>query len=249
MNGGGVMRSLRMTLRAAAFVATAVGLDVAAGGPAPATAGDLIGRGLEGWVVEGTRDFEERGQRATVWTVADGVVRCSGRGFGYLRYEESFSDFRLELEYRFPKNGNSGIGIRTVPFTGPLETRPSQAAYEIQLLSDAGKPPDRGSCCAIYGHEPPKENTSRPVGEWNTLVVECRGPRIQIAHNDVGVIDFDQSERKDTAQKPLSGSISLQNHGSVVEFRAIHLTDLAPAAEPSRGNPSPCGCETPAATK
>jgi len=188
---------------------------------------DLLEHGLDGWVVEGTQDAEERGGRVRVWTIADGVVRCSGRGFGYLRHEQAVSDFRLELEYRFPKHGNSGIGIRTVPFTGPLETRPSQAAYEIQLLSDAGGKADRGSSCSLYGHEAPTRNTSRPVGEWNTVVVECRGPRITIEHNGTDVIDFDQSTRRDTAAKPLSGSVCLQNHGSVVEFRGIRLTDLS----------------------
>ncbi len=193
----------------------------------PAGGADLLERGLAGWVVEGTRERETQGLREPVWTYADGVVRCSGHGFGYLRHEQAVSDFRLELEYRFPKNGNSGIGIRTVPFTGPLATRPSQAAYEVQLLSDAGRKPDRGSCCSLYGHEAPTENTSRPVGEWNTVVVECRGPRITIEHNGTTVVDFDQSTRRDTAAKPLSGSISLQNHGSQVEFRDIRITDLS----------------------
>ena len=90
----------------------------------------------------------------------------------------------------------------------------------------------RSLCCSLYGHEPPKQNTSRPVGEWNTLVVECRGPKIRIVHKSTEVIDFDQSRRKETAKKPLSGSISLQNHGSAVEFRTVRLTHLAPTDEP-----------------
>jgi len=192
---------------------------------------DLLAPGLDAWEVEGTKDAEERGERVPVWTLTDGVVRCSGRGFGYLRHRDRVSDFRLELEYRFPKNGNSGIGIRTVPFTGPLETRPSKAAYEIQLLSDAGAVPSRRSCCSLYGHEQPIRNTSRPVGEWNEVVIECAGPRIRINHNGVEVVDFDQSSRKATAQKPLTGSVSLQNHGSAVEFRTIRLTDLSAAGE------------------
>ncbi|MEI8229450.1 MAG: DUF1080 domain-containing protein [Planctomycetota bacterium] len=206
-----------------AMVLVALGASL---GPT-ANAGDLLARGLEGWIVEGTQDSEDRGQKVPVWTFENGVVTCNGRGFGYLRYDEQVSDCRFEAEYRFPKNGNSGIGIRTVPFTGPLESRPSQAAYEIQLLSDAGKQPDRGSCCSLYGHEAPEENRSRPVGEWNTIVVECQGPKIRITHNGVAVIDFDQSTRKDTATKPLSGSVCLQNHGSVVEFRNVRLTDLS----------------------
>jgi hypothetical protein len=192
---------------------------------------DLLAGGLDAWEVEGSVNSERRGERVPVWTLTDDVVRCSGGGFGYLRHRKQVSDFRLELEYRFPKNGNSGIGIRTVPFTGPLETRPSKAAYEVQLLSDAGAVPSRGSCCSLYGHEQPKQNTSRPVGEWNEVVIECTGPRIRIDHNGVQVIDFDQSSRKDTAKKPLTGSVSLQNHGSQAEFRNIRLTELSVPAE------------------
>ena len=198
------------------------------------SAADAFEQGLEGWVVEGTDAVEGSSHKVPVWTYESGVVRCSGHGFGYLRYREPVSDFRLELEYRFPKNGNSGIGIRTVPFTGPLETRPSQAAYEIQLLSDAGKTADRGSCCSLYGHEAPNRNTSRAVGEWNSIVVECIGPRVRLEHNGEKVIDFDQSTRKDTAKKPLSGSICLQNHGSVVEFRHVRLTRFQSSRTDSR---------------
>jgi hypothetical protein len=61
------------------------------------------------------------------------------------------------------------------------------------------------------------------------MVIECRGPRITIEHNGTTVIDFDQSTRKDTAAKPLSGSVCLQNHGSVVEFRNIALASLEKA--------------------
>ena len=63
------------------------------------------------------------------------------------------------------------------------------------------------------------------------MVVECRGPRIRIVHNGTDVIDFQQSTRKETVTKPLTGSISLQNHGSVVEFRNIRLTDLSSSSK------------------
>lgn len=218
-----------MRVRAVALAAW-LAIAAAAGADEPPAATDLLARGLAGWIVDGTdgtRDVADAAGRMPVWSIADGVVRCSGRGFGFLRHETPVADFRLELEYRFPKNGNSGIGIRTPPFTGVAATRPSRAAYEIQLLSDAGQPPDRGSCCAVYGQEAPRENTSRPVGAWNTVAIECRGPRIRVWHNGAAVIDFDQSSRPDTAGKPLRGHVCLQNHGSQVEFRGIRLTELA----------------------
>lgn len=212
-------------LRRAAGTAT-LAVILLVGAP-PASAADLLARGLEGWVVEGAGAKQENGQKLPVWTFSDGVLHCRGGGYGFLRNETEVDDFRLELEYRFPRKGNSGIGIRTPPFTGVGDTRPSAAAWEVQLLTDAEKAPVRDSCCALYGQVAPREVTSRPAGEWNTVVIECRGPRIVVRHNGTVVIDHDQTSRPDTAGKPLRGFISLQNHGSEVEFRGVRLEAVA----------------------
>lgn len=200
---------------------------------APVSAADLLARGLEGWVVEGAGTRQEKGEKVPIWTFADGVLHCRGGGYGFLRNDTEVDDFRLDLEYRFPKKGNSGIGIRTPPFTGVGGTRPSAAAWEVQLLTDSGKPPVRDSCCALYGQVAPREVTSRPAGEWNTVAIECRGPRIVVRHNDTVVIDFDQTSRPDTAGKPRRGFVSLQNHGSEVEFRGVRLEAIEPAGAES----------------
>ena len=82
-----------------------------------------------------------------MWSVEDGRIVCLGEGFGFLRYDRrQFSDFTVRVEYRFSprqganSQGNSGIGIRTERFdpNRSRETRPSYAAYEVQLLDDAG---------------------------------------------------------------------------------------------------------------
>ena len=188
---------------------------------------DALQNGLQGWQVEGKGQAAAGPDAKPVWSCEDGVVRCAGKGFGFLRFDRQLQDFRLELDYRFPKKGNSGIGIRTIPFTEKFDTRPSVAAYEVQLLSDAGTAPGKGSCASLYGYVAPSANTSRPVGEWNSMVIECRGPRIRVIHNGTTVIDFDQTTLRETAKKSLSGSVCLQNHGSVVEFRKILVTDMS----------------------
>ncbi len=191
---------------------------------------DALANGLEGWTIDGAGQASTGPGAAAVWTCEDGVVRCTGKGFGFLRFTRPLEDFRLELEYRFPKKGNSGIGIRTIPFTKNFDTRPSVAAYEIQLLSDAGSPPGKGSCGSLYQYVAPSANVSRPVGEWNSMQIECRGPRIRITHNGTDIIDFDQTTLKETAKKPLAGNVCLQNHGSVVEFRKVRITDITAAS-------------------
>lgn len=188
---------------------------------------DLLRDGLTGWVEEQGEEAGPAADTGPVWTFAEGILRCSGKGFGFLRHDRVYDDFTAEIEYRFPKRGNSGIGVRTVPYDGTRPTRPSSAAYEIQLLSDKGAKPYPGASGSLYGHVAPSEITAKPVGEWNVIVVECRGPLIRIIHNGVEVVNYDQSTRPTTATKPLAGFLCLQNHGSLIEFRSVRVRPLA----------------------
>src|SRR5262245_3492029 len=99
------------------------------------------GKDLDGWVVEGSTTYKDGDKTLPVWVARDGMVSCMvpRGGFGFLRYaRQEFTDFHLHLEYRFapptggakPRRGNSGVGIRTVPFDPKRNpaTRPSFAA-------------------------------------------------------------------------------------------------------------------------
>jgi hypothetical protein len=191
--------------------------------PAGEVAQIFDGKSLDGWVVEGTK---ARGGKP-IWRAEDGKIVCDGFIFGFLRYEkEEFGDFRLDLEYKLGKKGNSGIGVRTVPFTGKRDTRPSLASYEIQLLDDAGEAPSEHSTGSLYRYVAPTSISVKPAGEWNKVSIECVGPHIKVTINDVVVQDVDQSAHPKIKDKPLKGCISLQNHGHHVEFRNLQVTRL-----------------------
>jgi hypothetical protein len=182
---------------------------------------DLLVDGLAPWIVDARPGEREEHQKK--WTLRDGVLHNAGGGFGFLRYEKELSDFELKGEYKLPRRGNSGIGIRSVPFTGPSRTRPSFAAYELQLLADHGQPPDTHSTMSLYRYVAPRANPSKPAGEWNTFHIICRGPRIVIHLNGEEILDVDQSEHEEIKDKPLKGHLLLQNHGSAAEFRNLRL--------------------------
>ena len=38
---------------------------------------------------------------AKTWSVKDGVLRCEGKPVGYIRTNETFTSFELELDWRF----------------------------------------------------------------------------------------------------------------------------------------------------
>jgi hypothetical protein len=202
-----------------------------AAGPEPL----FDGKSLAGWVVEGARTFKDAGKDQPVWVAEDGMIRCrtASGGYGFLRHDRKMSDFVLRLEYRFEKGkkpGNSGIGLRAPPFDPKrsTETRPSSAGYEIQLVDDAGKKPDRHSTGSLYRHVAPTENAAKPAGEWNNLEVECAGPRIRITLNGKLVLDVDQTKVSAIKDRPREGYISLQCHGSRVDFRNITVRPLTP---------------------
>ena len=200
------------------------------------------GKNLDGWIVEGpTKDKEGK----PMWSVADGTIVCLGKGFGFLRYDkQQFGDFALRVEYRFAPpsktnpRGNSGLGIRTIPFDPKQSTltRPSYASFEIQLLDDAGKPASDHGTASLYRYLGPTKNVVKPAPEWNTIEVECVGPRIKITMNGTQILDADQTTLPDLKgkpkgvaapkDKPLRGYVCLQSHTGKVEFRKAQIREI-----------------------
>jgi hypothetical protein len=184
------------------------------------------GRDLTGWVIEGTKENKKGDQPKPVWCVQDGVIHCEGDGFGFLRYDREFCDFVLHAEYRLTPGCNSGIGIRHVKFTGRSRTRPSFSGYEIQLLDDGGRQPNKGSSMSLYRYVAPTSLPVKKPGEWNTVEIECRGPQIKITLNGELVQDVDQSTIEEIKNKPLCGYVSVQNHGKTIDFRNLRIKEL-----------------------
>jgi hypothetical protein len=68
------------------------------------------------------------------------------------------------------------------------------------------------------------DNSEKPVGEWNTMVIECVGREIKVwVNGDLVNYGFDC-----TAEK---GQIALQAEGSEVEFRKLFLTPIHKLSE------------------
>jgi hypothetical protein len=194
------------------------------------------GKSLAGWTIEGARTFKDGEKTKDVWVVKDGLLSCVANrsSYGFLRYsKQSFADFRLSLEYRFAppdmgRRGNSGIGIRTVAFDPKKsdKTRPSAAAYEVQLLDDSDRKPNKHSTGSLYNQVAPTEQAAKPAPQWNTIEIEAIGPRIRITLNGKKILDFDQTTTKATRNKPLKGYLCLQNHGTPVDFRNVRIREI-----------------------
>ena len=214
----------------ATLLALALGLT-------PDVAADVVlfnGRNLEGWVAEGVREYVKDGRKVSVWSVVNGNIVCTGKGFGFLRYDRrEFDDFIFHVEFRMEKGCNSGIGIRTRPFDAARSraTRPSLYSYEIQLIDDAGKPPTAHSSGSLYRYVAPSISAIKPAGQWNCIDVECAGTRIKVALNGEPVVEIDQRQIPSLQEKPRKGYVCLQNHGGNITFRAVSIREI-PRATP-----------------
>lgn len=130
--------------------------------------------------------------------------------------DRSFWNFKLHVEYRVGKDSNSGIGLR--------------GRYEVQILEDYGRPPDRHSNGALYSRIVPAVNASKPAGEWQAYDIRLVGRMVTVVLNDQKVIDKQEIEGltaiAGNADEGEPGPIILQGDHGPVEFRNIVLTPL-----------------------
>ncbi len=184
------------------------------------------GKNLDGWFV--------KPEAPQVWTVQKGVLARKPQS-SYLWTKETYSDFILEMEFRVTAGCNSGLFFRTNP------ENPVQEGFEIQLFDSHGKEAGKHDCGALYDARPPLVNAVKPAGEWNTLRLEVKGPKLVCHINDQKVQDLslddwttpeqnpDGSPNKfKTALKdlPRTGHIGFQDHGHDVFFRNVRLKKL-----------------------
>ncbi len=187
------------------------------------------GVSLDGWqIVNGA---------PSTWTVADGVIECSGFPTGVMRTDRTYENFILELEYRhLVPGGNAGLFVWSDPITA--RGQPFTRSVEVQVMDgqEQGWFTSDGDVFPIHGARMtpvdgrggdrayPSERRSNPAPMWNHYRVECVDGRIVVALNGKVV-----TEGYDIA--PRRGFICLESEGSPVEFRAIRLKEL-PAADP-----------------
>ena len=154
------------------------------------------------------------GDAAQGWKAEDGILKGNGAATDLIS-NDKFWNFKLHVEYRTPEHSNSGIGLR--------------GRYEVQILADYGRPPDRHSNAALYSRIVPTENVTRPAGDWQTYDIRLVGRHVTVTLNGKtvtqGVIDGLTAMACD-ADEGVPGPIMLQGDHGPVEFRSIVLTPL-----------------------
>lgn len=214
------LRQMAFAIAAGAFLGTAA----FAGDAEEGFVSLFDGETLKGWV--GATD----GYKAV-----EGKIVCPAEGGGNLFTEKEYSDFVFRFEFKLESGSNNGLGIRA-----PLDQNAAYAGIELQILDDTAdrykdlKPYQyHGS---IYGVVPANKGALKPVGEWNSQEVICKGPKIKVILNGTTIVDADITEYKDKPTpdgqdhpglKRDKGHIGFLGHGTHVEFRNIRIKDLS----------------------
>ena len=141
----------------------------------------------------------------------------------YLWSKKKYKDFVLHVEYKYPPKGNSGIHFRVGDLKNPVNT-----GIEAQVLDSFGKkkvgPHDHGGIIRTVGAS---KNMSKKSGEWNTMIVTCKGHHLQVELNGEQIVDI-QLDKTPMKDRPLEGYIGLQDHGEPnnLYFRNIKIQEL-----------------------
>ena len=166
------------------------------------------GRDLNGWTGVNSPRMEG-------WSVQDGILKCAGNADDLITTKK-YWNYELHVEYRLGENSNSGIGLR--------------GRYEVQILSDYGRPPNIHGTGSLVSRIAPAVNAGKPAGQWNTYEIRLVGREVttvlngQTLYKDK-VIDGLTGIAMDPFEgKP--GPLELQgDHGSV-QYRNLVLVPL-----------------------
>lgn len=162
------------------------------------------GKDLNGWHADA----------ANQWTVLSGILTNPKAGANLIT-DQKFDDFKLSLEFRFPKGSNAGVYLR--------------GRYEVQI-EDSPKEahPDNLLYSGVYGFIAPSEITSLGPDVWHTYEITLVGRMVTLVANGVTVIS--NQEIPGTTGGAIDsnegepGPIYLQGDHGPVEFRKIVLT-------------------------
>jgi len=152
---------------------------------------------------------------------------------------EKFDDFILDLEFKIPPGGNSGVVIRSEVIGNTDDWL--HDAIEIQVYDTHGREPTRNSCGAVYDCQAPSKEMSKPAGQWNHTTITCMDNKIYVVMNGEQIIDMDLNRWTKAHENPdgsrnkfnkaykdmaRAGYIGFQEHGNGVWYRNLKIKPL-----------------------
>ena len=160
------------------------------------------GTDLTGWHALGTNQ----------WRAVNGVLQSPKSGANIVT-DRTFTDYKLHLEFRYPKGSNSGVYQR--------------GRYEVQIEDSLTTEPQNDLLGGIYGFIAPSEVAAKKPGEWQTYDITLVGRMITVVANGKmvvcnreipgitgGALDSNEGE---------PGPLLLQGDHGPIEYRNITI--------------------------
>ena len=158
------------------------------------------GKDLSGWHAQGENQ----------WQAVSGVLTSPKSGSNIMT-DKTFTDFKLHIEFRYPKGSNSGVYLR--------------GRYEVQIEDNKGMEPANDFISAIYGFLTPSEIAANDAGEWQAYDITLIGRMVTIVLNGKTVISNQQipgiTGGAINSKEGEPGPIFLQGDHGPIEFRNI----------------------------
>lgn len=161
------------------------------------------GKSLKGWHATGNNQ----------WKVTNGILHSDKSGSNLVS-DQTFTDFKLHVEFRYPAGSNSGVYLR--------------GRYEIQVEDSYGKEPHSLYLGGIYGFIKPVAMVAKKAGEWQSYDITLVGRMISVVANGKQII-YTQEIPGITggaldSHEGMPGPIMFQGDHGPVEFRNIIIT-------------------------
>jgi hypothetical protein len=147
------------------------------------------------------------------WKVLNGILTNVKSGAN-LATKQTFTDFKLHVEFRVPKGGNSGIYLR--------------GRHEVQIEDSPLGEPLSTHLGGVYGFLVPNEQAHLGAGVWQSYDITLIGRRVTVVLNGKTII-ADQTIPGITggaldSDEGAPGPIYLQGDHTSVEYRNIRIT-------------------------
>lgn len=147
------------------------------------------------------------------WKAVSGILRSPHSGSNIVT-NETFEDFKLHIEFRYPKESNSGVYLR--------------GRYEVQVMDSKGEEPSNVLFGGIYGFLTPSDMVAKAPGEWQSFDITLVGRMVTVVANGKTIICNQEipgiTGGAIDSNESAPGPILLQgDHGSV-DYRNIIIT-------------------------
>lgn len=174
----------------------------------------------------------------SVFTINDGLIHITGKEFGYIATERSYSDFYMRLEFRWgtkkwpPRDADTTKRDNGILFYVPPDAKDKVWQKSIECQIQEG---DVGDFWMIdsatieidgmrtipkdYQRAQKKKDGEKPTGEWNTVEIISNQGNITYIVNGVMV-------NEGSAPSINSGRIIIQSEGAEIFYRKVEIALL-----------------------